>query len=53
MSATNHLVRWEMMHLWGIYKGYRIAERLRNIQFVGRKDNTLIRLMRQICQQMT
>ena len=53
MSAANHLVRWQMVQMWGIYKGYRITNRLRNIEFVRGENNTLIRLMRQICQQMT
>ena len=52
MSALNHLLGWKVMHLWAIYKGNRITERLRYIQFVRGEDNTLIRLMRQICQQM-
>lgn len=52
MSAGSHLVRWQMVQMRGIYKGYRITNRLRYIQFVRGENNTLICLMRQICQQM-
>ena len=48
MSAANHIVRWEMMQMRGIYKGYRITNRLRNIEFVGREDDTLVCLMHQV-----
>jgi hypothetical protein len=48
MSAASHLVRWEMVQMRGIYKGYRITNRLCNIEFVGREDDTLVCLMRQV-----
>ena len=53
MSAINHLGRREMVQRGRIYERNRIAERLRNVQFVGGENNAFVLLMRQVGEQMT
>jgi hypothetical protein len=50
MSAINHFGRREMVQRGRIYERNRIAERLRNDQFVGGKDNAFVLLMRQVSE---
>jgi hypothetical protein len=52
VTATNHLWSREMVHSGRIYERNGIAKRLRNIQFVGRENDTFVLLMRQVSEQM-